>query len=287
MREERECPHCAEMILGRAKVCKHCGREVIPSSAADEDPSEAVRDPIPLSAAPRPLGGILLAVFVALLVVGAVGTFRLHWFNKSAVTTSAIATSSVAVAQSPPQQARQSILQDPTAIPTELLNGRFEEVGPAGTADTMTFINGWWTLIPPDSIVINPKDSVAGKQKMQALLMKMYTDSMARLTGVSLTGEPIDPSPPFELVERNSLNPNGTLTIARRHGIGVRSGTCQLMTTGKPNEWSCLLSASSVAARTLITKGIVAISFARDADGFLMPAQPATSMIAWRLNRLP
>ncbi len=29
-REERECPYCAERILARAKVCKHCGREVAP-----------------------------------------------------------------------------------------------------------------------------------------------------------------------------------------------------------------------------------------------------------------
>jgi uncharacterized membrane protein YdbT with pleckstrin-like domain len=29
-REERECPFCAELILARAKVCKHCGREVQP-----------------------------------------------------------------------------------------------------------------------------------------------------------------------------------------------------------------------------------------------------------------
>lgn len=27
-REERDCPYCAERILTRAKVCKHCGREV-------------------------------------------------------------------------------------------------------------------------------------------------------------------------------------------------------------------------------------------------------------------
>jgi uncharacterized membrane protein YdbT with pleckstrin-like domain len=27
-REERECPYCAERILARAKVCKHCGRDV-------------------------------------------------------------------------------------------------------------------------------------------------------------------------------------------------------------------------------------------------------------------
>ena len=29
-REERECPFCAERILARARVCKHCGREVEP-----------------------------------------------------------------------------------------------------------------------------------------------------------------------------------------------------------------------------------------------------------------
>lgn len=29
-RDERDCPHCAERILARARVCKHCGREVAP-----------------------------------------------------------------------------------------------------------------------------------------------------------------------------------------------------------------------------------------------------------------
>lgn len=29
-RGERECPHCAEIILAKAKLCKHCGREVEP-----------------------------------------------------------------------------------------------------------------------------------------------------------------------------------------------------------------------------------------------------------------
>ena len=28
VRDERECPYCAERILVKAKVCKHCGREV-------------------------------------------------------------------------------------------------------------------------------------------------------------------------------------------------------------------------------------------------------------------
>jgi len=28
VREERECPHCAEKILIKAKICKHCGKSV-------------------------------------------------------------------------------------------------------------------------------------------------------------------------------------------------------------------------------------------------------------------
>jgi membrane protein YdbS with pleckstrin-like domain len=30
-RVERECPYCAERILARARVCKHCGRDVEPA----------------------------------------------------------------------------------------------------------------------------------------------------------------------------------------------------------------------------------------------------------------
>jgi len=29
-RVERECPYCAEMILSKAKICKHCGKEIEP-----------------------------------------------------------------------------------------------------------------------------------------------------------------------------------------------------------------------------------------------------------------
>lgn len=32
-REERDCPYCAERILARARVCKHCGRDVQPLTA--------------------------------------------------------------------------------------------------------------------------------------------------------------------------------------------------------------------------------------------------------------
>jgi uncharacterized membrane protein YdbT with pleckstrin-like domain len=30
LRVERDCPYCAERILARARVCKHCGRDVVP-----------------------------------------------------------------------------------------------------------------------------------------------------------------------------------------------------------------------------------------------------------------
>ncbi len=30
-RDERECPFCAELILAKARVCKHCGRDVLPA----------------------------------------------------------------------------------------------------------------------------------------------------------------------------------------------------------------------------------------------------------------
>ena len=32
-RVERECPFCAELILAKARVCKHCGKEVEPVDA--------------------------------------------------------------------------------------------------------------------------------------------------------------------------------------------------------------------------------------------------------------
>lgn len=32
-RDERDCPYCAERILAKAKVCKHCGREVSPAAS--------------------------------------------------------------------------------------------------------------------------------------------------------------------------------------------------------------------------------------------------------------
>lgn len=41
-RDERECPFCAELILSKAKVCKHCGRDVVES----ELPMQPVPHPV-------------------------------------------------------------------------------------------------------------------------------------------------------------------------------------------------------------------------------------------------
>jgi len=46
MRDERECPHCAEMVLVRAKVCKHCSRDIDPVNNVTDptDPRSTVAD---------------------------------------------------------------------------------------------------------------------------------------------------------------------------------------------------------------------------------------------------
>jgi hypothetical protein len=40
------CPHCAEKILPEAKVCRYCGRDVIPTEPAAAAPVEFVPDNI-------------------------------------------------------------------------------------------------------------------------------------------------------------------------------------------------------------------------------------------------
>ena len=50
IRDERECPHCAERILRKAHVCKHCRREVEPLAGGDapvQIPSPAPPQGIP------------------------------------------------------------------------------------------------------------------------------------------------------------------------------------------------------------------------------------------------
>jgi hypothetical protein len=38
---ERKCPHCAEVIKVEAKVCRFCGRDVLPGEAAHEATGES------------------------------------------------------------------------------------------------------------------------------------------------------------------------------------------------------------------------------------------------------
>jgi DNA-directed RNA polymerase subunit RPC12/RpoP len=45
-RDERECPYCAELILRKAKLCKHCGRDVADDpTPMDEQPERIVGTP--------------------------------------------------------------------------------------------------------------------------------------------------------------------------------------------------------------------------------------------------
>jgi formylglycine-generating enzyme required for sulfatase activity len=44
-REERECPYCAERILKKARVCKHCGHYVEPQAIAGESKGEVRVNP--------------------------------------------------------------------------------------------------------------------------------------------------------------------------------------------------------------------------------------------------
>lgn len=61
-RVERECPYCAELILAKARVCKHCGRDVIPIPEVGPHVGEtdglgrrlAAPSSIPLDAEPQP-----------------------------------------------------------------------------------------------------------------------------------------------------------------------------------------------------------------------------------------
>ncbi len=50
-REERECPYCAERILSKARVCKHCGREVEPLAGT------GIAAPVPSSAPSQRIPG--------------------------------------------------------------------------------------------------------------------------------------------------------------------------------------------------------------------------------------
>lgn len=45
-RDERECPYCAEKILTKARVCKHCGRNVVPMGELEEAMWEVTVNPI-------------------------------------------------------------------------------------------------------------------------------------------------------------------------------------------------------------------------------------------------
>lgn len=58
VRDERECPYCAERILKKARVCKHCGRDVEPLTAAGAEPPPPAApvkaaEPVPVRPEPQ------------------------------------------------------------------------------------------------------------------------------------------------------------------------------------------------------------------------------------------
>jgi hypothetical protein len=79
-RPERECPFCAERILARAKVCKHCGRDVepLPEAAPARAENRAPLASRPASGEPpnalltRQQSLILTVALVAIILVGAI-----------------------------------------------------------------------------------------------------------------------------------------------------------------------------------------------------------------------
>ena len=121
VREERECPYCAERILKKARVCKHCGRDVEPlveadapaqaappappartdeAPAAQPQPTRPVARPstvavrIPqfgmMPEPPRKLKPVLIAVAVPTLLVAAVFLLAHHRVKRGEVRVNPI-----------------------------------------------------------------------------------------------------------------------------------------------------------------------------------------------------
>ena len=85
-RDERECPHCAERILRKARVCKHCGHEVVPPLGSGisvhtplpakpegtrQPPNAKPGSPLSRKGWLRMIGGIVLTLFGIAGVLGA------------------------------------------------------------------------------------------------------------------------------------------------------------------------------------------------------------------------
>jgi formylglycine-generating enzyme required for sulfatase activity len=118
VRDERECPFCAERILKKARVCKHCGRDVEPmvgsdvsvlpapppvaekqpelpiaAPSASEPVTRPSRPPVPakppqfemIAAQPSKLKYVVLAVVAVVLVVGGIWYVIQHRVKKGEV----------------------------------------------------------------------------------------------------------------------------------------------------------------------------------------------------------
>jgi hypothetical protein len=109
-RQERECPHCAEMILGQAKLCKHCGRDVVPLDNPPADRATHAR----VEARPREpfrmanaIGTDSDSLLVERGIAGAVALILLagfaYWKLNDKTTAQHESTRAVTVATRPPE----------------------------------------------------------------------------------------------------------------------------------------------------------------------------------------
>ena len=89
VRDERECPHCAELILKKARVCKHCGRDVEPlvgSNTSVQAPPPAPPGRIGEPPSPQPQGskpiangmGKCIAYFAGLQILSSPPSARMR-----------------------------------------------------------------------------------------------------------------------------------------------------------------------------------------------------------------
>jgi hypothetical protein len=271
MREERPCPQCAERILGQAKVCKHCGATVAPTSntvASVETIPNADHpiEPVARTATNRrrTVSAIVLAglaVFAAVGINAFRGGFGVSHAAGLPVRTLVGASSDRPTAQSPSPAT-------PT-ITGDLTNGRFAKS--IGT-DTLAFIDGWFTILERgDSVTASPSDVQRGLEEAA------NRNEAQGIAGIVTTTQ----QAPFETVTPPSPNTDGTVTVARQ-GI-TKNPLCRVVQAA-PDQWSCFVTGNSALAQILRAKGVVNVQFAKDADGYFIPAQPLTNMERIRLT---
>ena len=171
-----------------------------------------------------------------------------------------------------PSSARIPSPQPEPRLPTiaaDLTNGRFAKS--IGT-DTLAFIDGWFTILERgDSVTASPSDVQHGLEEVATRNQAQGIAGMVTATQQA----------PFETVTPPSPNADGTVTVARQ-GI-TKNPLCRVVQAAA-DQWSCFVTGNSTLAQILRAKGVVNVQFAKDADGYFIPAQPLTNMERIRLT---